>query len=99
MFMRPTRSSQALEYVRSNPGADAGDVCRHLGISRNHAATVLTSLDKRGFLASRITRPTGATNRRKFYVTGNSGQALAVAKRGQSLGCGPFSVLAAQVMT
>lgn len=99
MFMKPTRSNQALEYVRSNPGADAGDVCRHLGISRNHAANVLTGLEKRGFLTSRITSPTGSTNRRKFYVTGNSGQALAVAKRGQSLGCGPFGVLAAQVMT
>src|SRR5690606_36102041 len=97
MFMKPTRSNQALEYVRSNAGADAGDVCRHLGISRNHAAHVLTSLEKRGFLTSRITSPTGSTNRRKFYVTGNSGQALAVAKRGEFLECGMSRVFVAQV--
>lgn len=91
-----TLTERALEYVQKNPGVQTPAVAEELGITRPHAANILTRLERSGLLTSRPIYETGTQRLRQFFPADPAGQARTVAARAQAYG-GPFGILMAQV--
>ena len=92
-----TLTERALECVQKNPGIQVPGLADRLGITKQHAANILTGLERKGRVASRPIYATGTTRLRQFFPADAAGQARIVAARAQAYG-GPFGILMAQVM-
>ena len=95
--MRVTVADRIAAHLMESPGSQAKEIAEALDISHAHASNTLRRMTKNGLVTSKPSSEQCQTFKRRYYVVGNEGRALAVAAQGQAYSS-PFGVVMAQLI-